>query len=88
MVPQLAEKLDLHRPQFPHVNIRICDMLMNFFASYPDIRFTKVSLFNAMNVGIEHGPVERAIDLLIDKGLVKSYSEDDVLFYGLNESTS
>ena len=62
--------------------------LIHFFARYPDIRFSRISILNALDANGQTDNLDMAMVHLIDKGLVKSYSEHNVPYYGLTDDAS
>jgi hypothetical protein len=65
-----------------------CLRLIQFFGWHPHARFSGLSILHALNVSSEQHYIERAMAQLIDKGLVKSYSEHNVPYYGLTDDES
>jgi len=65
-----------------------CLRLIEFFSCHPDARFSGLSVLHALGVNSERYYIERAMAQLIDKGIVKTYSDDSVPYYGLTDDCS
>ena len=62
-----------------------CLELIQFFGWHPNTRFSGLAVLHAMNVNSEKRYIEMAMRQLIDKGMVRAYSEHNVHFYHLTE---
>ncbi len=57
--------------------------ILQFFGRYPHTRFSGLAVIHALNGRRFY--TERALKYLIDKGVVKRYSENNVSLYSLTE---
>jgi hypothetical protein len=62
-----------------------CLELIQFFGSHPHARFSGLAILHALSVSGERLYVEKALRQLVDKGLVKTYSENNIAFYCLTD---
>lgn len=62
-----------------------CLELIQFFGWHPDTSFCELAILHALSVSGERRYVEKALHQLIDKGLVKTYSENNIAFYCLTD---
>jgi hypothetical protein len=62
-----------------------CLELIRFFGWHPNARFSGLAVLHALSVGGERRYVEKALSQLVDKGMVKTYSENDIAFYCLTD---
>ncbi len=60
--------------------------LIQFFGRYPHTRFSRLAVIHALNG--RRLSTERALRYLVDKGVVKRYSENNVSLYSLTEDES
>ncbi len=60
--------------------------LLQFFGRYPHTRFSGLAVVHALNSRRLY--IERALRHLVDKGVVKRYSENNVSLYSLTEDES
>lgn len=63
-----------------------CLELIQFFGSHPDTRFSGLAVLHALSVSGERRYIEMALKHLIDKGIVKTYSENNTPFYFLTDN--
>ncbi len=70
-----------------HVDDQCCLLeLLQFFGRYPHTRFSGLAVIHALNGRRLH--TERALRYLVDKGVVKKRSENNVSLYSLTEDES
>jgi hypothetical protein len=62
-----------------------CLELIQFFAWYPDVRFSRLAVLHALSANGKRRCIESALKALIDKGLVKTYSENSIPMYCLSD---
>ena len=62
-----------------------CLELIQFFGWHPHARFSGLAILHALSVSGERLYVEKALRQLVDKGLVKTYSENNIAFYCLTD---
>jgi hypothetical protein len=62
-----------------------CLELIQFFGQHPHTRFSGLAILHALSVSGERLYVEKALRQLVDKGLVKTYSENNIAFYCLTD---
>ncbi len=65
-----------------------CLKLIQFFGWHPNARFSGLAILHALNVSSERHYIERAMMQLIDKGVVRTYSENNVRLYCLTDNES
>lgn len=62
-----------------------CLELIQFFAWYPNARFSRLAVLHVLSANGERRRIEKALKQLIDKGLVKTYSENSIPLYCLSD---
>lgn len=62
--------------------------LIQFFGWYPNARFSRVAVLHALSANGERRFIEKALKELIDKGVVKTYSENNTPLYCLSDDAS
>ncbi|HEX9897558.1 MAG TPA: hypothetical protein VGA85_07885 [Dehalococcoidales bacterium] len=62
-----------------------CLELIQFFGWHPNACFSGLAILHALSVSGERRYVEKALRQLIDKGVVKTYSENNIAFYRLTD---
>ena len=65
-----------------------CLELMQFFGWYPNARFSRLAVLHALSANGERRCIEKALRELIDKGVVKTYSENNAPLYCLSDDVS
>ena len=65
-----------------------CLELLRFFGGYPHARFSGLAVVHALDVNGRRLYIERVLRHLIDKGVVKTYIENNVCLYSLTEDES
>jgi hypothetical protein len=65
-----------------------CLELIQFFGWYPNARFSRLAVLHALSANSERRCIEKALKELIDKGMVKTYSENNTPFYCLSDDAS
>lgn len=60
-----------------------CLELIQFFGWHPNARFSGLAILHALSVSGERCYIEKALRQLVDKGMVKTYSENNIAFYWL-----
>lgn len=65
-----------------------CLELLRFFGRCPHARFSELAVVHALDVNDRRLYIERALRHLIDKGVVRTYTENNVSFYSLTEDES
>ena len=65
-----------------------CLELLRFFGMYPHARFSRLALVHVLDVNGGRLYIERALRHLIDKGVVKTYIENNVCLYSLTRDES
>ena len=62
-----------------------CLELIQFFGWYPNARFSRLAILHALSANGERRFIERALRQLIDNGVVKTYSENNIALYCLTD---
>ena len=62
-----------------------CLELIQFFGWHPNARFSGLAILHALSVSGERRYIEKALRQLIDKGVVKTYSENNIALYCLTD---
>jgi len=62
--------------------------LIQFFGWYPDARFSRLAILHALSAGGEKRYIEKALSELVDRGVVKTYSENETPFYSLSDDAA
>jgi hypothetical protein len=65
-----------------------CLELIQFFGWHPDTRFSGLAILHALSVNGERRYIDKALRQLVDKGIVKTYSENGVPLYCLTDNSS
>jgi len=66
------------------VSNRCCLGLLRFFAIHPNGRFSKLAIVHAIDEG-GRLEVERALAQMVDEGIIKTVSENNISFYMLTK---
>lgn len=82
-IAQLTEKEYLYQLIEKYSNDLYCLELIQFFGWHPNTGFSSLAILHALSGSDEHRYVENALNQLVDKGLVKTYSENDTAYYRL-----
>jgi Fe2+ or Zn2+ uptake regulation protein len=67
------------------VGNRCCLGLLRFFAAHPNGRFSKLAIVHAIDEAGSRLEVERALAQMVDEGILKIVSENNVSFYHLTK---
>lgn len=65
-----------------------CLELIQFFGWYPDTHFSRLAVLHVLSANGERRRIEKALKELIDKGVVKTYSENNAQLYCLSDDAS
>jgi hypothetical protein len=65
-----------------------CLELLQFFGWHPNTRFSRLAILHALAATNERRFLDIALRRLVDKGIVTTYSENNVPFYCLTEDLS
>jgi len=82
----IAEKLYQFTKEY--ADGHYCLELLRFFGGYPRARFSELAVVHALDVNCGRLYTERVLRYLIDKGVVKTYIENNVRLYSLTEDES
>jgi len=82
----IAEKLDQFLKEY--ADSYYCLEILRFFGKYPRARFSGLAVVHALNVNGGRLYIEKVLRYLIDKGVVKTYIENNVRLYSLTEDES
>jgi hypothetical protein len=82
----LAEKLCHFLKQY--MDDSYCLQLLRFFGGYPYTRFSEPVIVHAVNSNNGKSHTRRALRQLVDKGVVRMSTANDVLLYSLTEDES
>jgi hypothetical protein len=82
----IAEKLYQFISEY--ADSHCCLELLRFFGRYPNARFSRLAVVHALGRNDRRLYIGRALRHLIDKGVVKTYIENNVCFYSLSEDES
>jgi hypothetical protein len=82
----VAEELDQFLREY--ADSHYCVEVLRFFGKYPRARFSGLAVAHALNVNGGRLYVEKALRHLTDKGVVKTYIENNVHLYSLTEDES
>ena len=63
-----------------------CLELIQFFGWHPDTRFNALAILHALDVSGERRYIEKALSKLVDKGVIKTYYENDIALYCLTDN--
>lgn len=85
---QMTEKEYLYQLIKEYNDNPYCLELIQFFGWHPNARFSGLAILHALSVSGERRYVEKALRQLIDKGLVKTYSENNIAFYCLTDDNA
>jgi hypothetical protein len=64
-----------------------CLELIQFFGWHPDTRFSGLAITHALSVSGERRYIDKALRQLVDKGIVKTYSENGIALYCLTDNS-
>ena len=64
---------------------RCCLGLLRFFAAHPNGRFSKLAIVHAIDEAGSRLEVERALEQMVDEGIIKTCNENSVSFYTLTK---
>ena len=87
-VPQITIAEKLYQFIKEYADDRCCLELLRFFGGYPHARFSRLAVIHALDVNGGRLYTGRALRHLTDKGVVKTYIENNVCFYSLTEDES
>jgi len=87
-ITQITEKEYLYQLIKEYSDNPYCLELIQFFGWHPNARFSGLAILHALSVSGERRYVEKALRQLIDKGLVKTYSENNIAFYCLTDDNA
>lgn len=62
-----------------------CLELIRFFGWHPDCHFSGLAILHALSENGEHLDIQRALRHLVDKGLVRTYIENNTPIYCLTD---
>jgi hypothetical protein len=65
-----------------------CLELIQFFGWHPNTRFSGLAILHALSVNGERRYINKALTQLVDKGIVKTYSENGIALYCLTDNNS
>lgn len=65
-----------------------CLKLLRVFGEHPYARFNRLALAHLLNVSSRRSNIEIVLRYLIDKGMVRTYIENNVHLYSLTEDGS
>ena len=82
----IAEKLYEFIKEY--TNSHYCLEILRFFGRWPRARFSELAVVNALDVNGGRLCIARVLRHLIDKGVVKTYIENNVRLYSLTEDKS
>ena len=71
-----------------YVDSLYCLEILRFFGGYPYARFSELAVVHALNSDPGKLFTKRAIRQLVDKGLVRISTDNDMCFYSLTEDES
>jgi hypothetical protein len=63
-----------------------CLELIQFFGWHPNTRFSGLAILHALSVNGERRYIDKALRQLVDKGIVKTYSENGIALYCLTDN--
>jgi len=87
-VSDIAILEKLHQFTKEYADSYCCLELLRFFGGYPRARFSRLAVIHALDVNGRKSNIEKALKHLIDKGVVKTYIENNVCLYLLTEDES
>jgi len=79
----IAEKLSQFIKEY--ADDHCCLELLRFFGGHPNTRFGGLAVVHALDVNGRRLYIERAVRHLMDKGVVRTYIENNVPLYSLTE---
>ena len=82
----IAEKLSQFIKEY--ADSHYCLELLRFFGGYPHARFSRLAVVHALGGNDRRLYIEKVLRYLIDKGVVKTYIENNVRLYLLTEDES
>jgi hypothetical protein len=82
----LVEKLCRFLNQY--MDDSYCLQLLRFFGGYPYTRFSEPVIVHAVNPNNTKPHTKRALRQLVDKGVVRTSMDNDILLYSLTEDES
>ena len=59
--------------------------LILFFAEHPYVRFNRLAVVHAINMDNGRRFIQKALDELIEQGIIKASTEDSLTLYSLDE---
>jgi len=72
----------------PYMDDSYCLQLLRFFGAYPYTRFSEPVIVHTMNPNNGKPHTRRALRQLVDKGVVRMSTDNDILLYSLTEDES
>jgi len=82
----IAEKLYQFTKEY--ADGHCCLELLRFFGGHPRTRFSQLAVVHALDVNGRRLYIEKVLRHLIDKGVIKTYTENNVRLYSLTEDES
>lgn len=67
------------------VGNRCCLGLLRFFAAHPNGRFSKLAVIHALDEDDNRPKIEKAIEQMIEEGIITASEEKDVTYYTLTK---
>jgi hypothetical protein len=65
-----------------------CLELIQFFGWHPNAHFSGLAITHALSVNGERRYIDKALRQLVDKGVVKTYSENGIALYHLSNNSN
>jgi hypothetical protein len=85
MFTQPPERENLCQLIKDYGNDPYCLELIQFFGWHPSARFSCRAILHSLGVNCGRHYIEKALHQLVDKGVVTTYSENDILLYCLTD---
>lgn len=86
--PEIATQEKLCQFIKEYADDHYCLELLRFFGGYPHARFSELAVVHALNSNPGKLHTKRALRRLADKGVVKTYIENNVPLYSLTDDES
>jgi hypothetical protein len=84
-IAEIASGEKLYQFIREYTDSRYCLEILRFFGGYPRARFSELAVIHASDVNGGRFHIERDLRHLTDKGVVKTYIENNVRLYLLTE---
>jgi len=68
------------------ISNRCCLGVLRFFAAHPNSRFSKLAVVHAIDEAGSRLEVEKALDQMVEEGILKTNIENDTCFYALTRN--